>query len=170
MAKRKVSRWLFGLLAAAIIVGLIAYVYFSVYCDRCPLIRIYFLKGDSLAAVDRILRPDEAPMRKAVEELLAGPKINEQTRGYISLIPSDVSLLDYRLENGVAILNFNKNLQPYGGGATRVRGMIAQIVYTVTALPKIDKVWIWMEGKKNIILGGEGLILDHPLTRSETGY
>ena len=79
-------------------------------------------------------------------------------------------MLSSRVEKRTAIINFNARLEEYGGGATHVRGMIAQIVYTATGLQGIDKAWIWVEGKKSIVLGGEGLVLDKPLTREDTGY
>jgi hypothetical protein len=170
MAKRRVSRYAFGLLSAALIIGVIIYVYYAVYCERCPIFRIYFIKGADISAVDRSLRPDEDPLKKAFSELLAGPRLNEQAKGWITLIPQGTKLLSSKVEKRVAILNFNSNLQEYGGGATHVRGMVAQIVYTATGLQGIEKAWIWVDGKKVVVLGGEGLVLDKPLTCEDTGY
>jgi len=170
MAKRKFSRYAFGLLSVAIIIGVIIYVYYVVYCERCPIFRVYFIKGAALSAVDRNLRPDEEPLKKVIDELLKGPGLKEQSQGYLTLIPRATKLLGSKIENKVAILNFNGKLEEYGGGAAHVRGMIAQIVYTATGLQGIEKAWIQVEGKKGVVLGGEGLVLDKPLTREDTGY
>jgi len=45
--------------------------------------------------------------------------------------------------------------------------MIGQIVYTITEVPGIKKVWIKMEGEKELVLGGEGLVIDRPLSRED---
>jgi len=170
MKNRKISRYAFGLLSSALIIGAIIYIYYAVYCERCPVFRIYFMKEASVSAVDRQLRPDEDPIKKAFDELLAGPRLNEQAKGYTSLIPQGTKLISSRIEKKVAIINLNNKLEEYGGGATHVRGMIAQIVYTATGLQGVEKAWIWVEGKKSVVLGGEGLVLDKPLTREDTGY
>jgi len=52
-----------------------------------------------------------------------------------------------------------------GGGSASMTGRVAQILYTATTLNPTAQVWIEVEGKPLEILGGEGLMLDQPLTR-----
>lgn len=116
-----------------------------------------------MVAVERPLGADEEPLPKAMAELLSGPK----EAGLSTQIPTGTKILRLQVKKGTAILDFNRKLESYGGGSARVEGMIAQIVYTATEVPGIEKVWIWIEGEKEIVLGGEGLVLDRPLSRSD---
>ena len=48
-----------------------------------------------------------------------------------------------------------------------VEGIVAQLVYTATGLPGVEQAWLWVEGQSEVVLGGEGLVLDHPLSRRD---
>ncbi|MGB9613125.1 MAG: GerMN domain-containing protein [Candidatus Margulisiibacteriota bacterium] len=133
-------------------------------------VKVFYFKRGKLFAVPRPLRADEVPLKKAIVELLAGPTEKETAKGIVSYLPTAVKLINLKVQGNTAILNFNQELENYGGGSARLQGMIAQIVFTATDIPGIEKAWIWMEGQKEIVLGGEGLVLDHPLTRREISY
>jgi len=160
-ARRKI---LLGVLTAAAIVGtILLFNYLAPPREKAPVVKIYFFKGDKLAAVERPLGVDEAPLPKAITELLSGPKVS----GLSTQIPPGTKILRLQVKNGTAILDFNRKLEAYGGGSARVEGMIAQIVYTATEVPGITKVWIWINGNREVVLGGEGLVLDRPLSRRD---
>jgi spore germination protein GerM len=133
-------------------------------------VKAYFFKGEKLMAVERPLKAGEAPLSKAVAELLSGPSETEKAQGISTQIPAGTKALNILIKDEIAIVNFNRKLENYGGGSARLEGMIAQIVYTATEVPGIKKVWIWMEGEKELVLGGEGLVLDKPLSRREIAY
>jgi spore germination protein GerM len=44
-------------------------------------------------------------------------------------------------------------------------GRVAQVLYTASSLDPATKVWLEVEGKPLEVLGGEGLMIDQPLTR-----
>ena len=155
-------------LTVAIILSTVVYLYFANQKERG--VKIYFFKGEKLFAVERAVRADEVPLTQALQDLFAGPSQEEIDRGLITQLPDGIKLLSFKIKQGVAIVNLNSRINAYGGGAARVRGMIAQIVYTVTELPGIDKAWIWVEGKNEVTLGGEGLVLDRPLIRNDAAY
>jgi spore germination protein GerM len=44
---------------------------------------------------------------------------------------------------------------------------VAQLVYTATGVAGVDAVRIALDGELVEAIGGEGLVVDHPLTRDE---
>ncbi|MEW5861695.1 MAG: spore germination protein, partial [Cyanobacteriota bacterium] len=50
-------------------------------------------------------------------------------------------------------------------GSASMTGRVAQILYTATSINPNTNVWIDVEGKRLEVLGGEGLVIDQPLTR-----
>jgi spore germination protein GerM len=169
VAKRRIKlkkppRWLW--LAGLVLLGGIG-AFFWLSGERGPSVKVFFFQGEKLVPVSRPLLNEQAPLKTALQELLKGPNAQEQLRGFSTQIPKEVALLDCRLSGGVAILNFNRQLENYGGGSARLKGLLRQIVFTATALPNVGQAWLWVEGEQEVVLGGEGFILDRPLSRRE---
>jgi spore germination protein GerM len=171
MVKKKGKKVPLGALlvvAGLLLAATAAYYLFTVEPPPAAnLVRIYFFSGDKLIPVPRPLAPTTAPLKQAIMELLGGPLPDETEQGVKTLVPAGTRLLHLYVKNGVAILNFNRKLENYGGGTDRIKGVIAQIVYTATEVAGVEKAWIWIEGNKELVLGGEGLVLDKPLGRAD---
>lgn len=161
MKKKTKKQWTYIGIALAVMGVAAAYCFWP--WEVQPTIKIYFLKEGKLAAVERRADPAEGTLKQAIEALLAGPAAGEAD--YSTLIPLKTRLLNFRIQGETASLNFSRELENYGGGAARVEGLIAQIVYTATEIRGITKVWLWLAGQKEVVLGGEGLVLDRPLGR-----
>ena len=125
-------------------------------------IKAYFFNGEKLIGVKQELKAGEVPLTRALQELEKGPG-----QGLSTLIPKGTKILGIRQDKKVAIVNFNNKLEQYGGGSARVQGMLAQIVYTATSVKGVDKVFILINGKSELVLGGEGFIVNRPLSRRD---
>jgi spore germination protein GerM len=132
-----------------------------------PTYKVYFLKNEKLTAAERPLKPDAGQLQQAIEGLMAGPSNKEQLDGITTQLPAGIKIRQIKVEKGVAIIDLSSRLEDYGGGSAMVEGLVAQIVYTATEVPGVEKAWIWEDGQGNLVLGGEGLVLDHPLGRQD---
>ncbi|ELR97289.1 GerMN domain-containing protein [Gloeocapsa sp. PCC 73106] len=94
--------------------------------------------------------------------LLAGP--GEES--YTTTIPKHTELLALTVESDGIHLNLSQAFTQ-GGGSAEMTARLGQIIYTSTALDPQEKVWIEVEGQPLNFLGGEGLIINQPMTRAD---
>lgn len=88
--------------------------------------------------------------RELVEELLKGP----QDQGLNRIIPEGTRLLDLRVENGIAYVDFSGEIVAAGYGAETEGVLINSIVWTLTQLEEVEAVQILVEGKVVDTVGG----------------
>jgi spore germination protein GerM len=96
----------------------------------------------------------------AIDTLLAGPSDPAVT----TTIPRDTKLRSLAIKNDGIHLDLSKAFTD-GGGSTSMTARVGQVLYTATSLTPDAKVWLSVDGKPLETLGGEGLMLDQPLTR-----
>ncbi len=170
MAKKKQKSVLLALAAAAVVVvfAVAALVYFN--APKTPSLKIYFIKDGELSYVGRPIDKGQDLIAYAAFELLRGPSEKERSEGYVSEIPQNAQIISIKKQKEVLRVKFSQALQKYGGGSARVQGLVAQIVYTFTEIPGIEKVQILIVGKKTAVLGGEGLVIDKPLSREDAKF
>ncbi|OGC07394.1 hypothetical protein A2526_02600 [candidate division WOR-1 bacterium RIFOXYD2_FULL_36_8] len=153
------------LLIVVIIIVIIGFIFSNI--NKTPSLKIYFLKEDSLVAVLRPIKEGEDILSKTAFELLKGPTKEEVSRGYFTEIPKRARVLSLKKEGTLLRINFNRDFENYGGGSARVLGLVGQIIYTFTETSDIETILIMIEGKEEVVLGGEGYVIDHPLSRSD---
>lgn len=127
---------------------------------------IYWLKdnGTNLALAPQPVKiaaaqPNQV-LEKAFENLLAGPTEGSDS----TTIPQGTKLLGLKVNNDEVRVNLSEDFTS-GGGSSSMMGRVGQVVYTATTLNPNAKVYIDVNGKKLDVLGGEGVVLDQPLTR-----
>lgn len=115
-------------------------------------IKVYFIdkqvvaEGDCATVVEfaREIPFTEAIGAAAVNEMLKGLSMKE---GEIAsnAIPTGTKLLSLEIRDGIAYVNFSKELQNYGGGSCNVNAIRAQIESTLKQFPTVDSVVISVE-------------------------
>ncbi|GAB4331295.1 MAG: hypothetical protein Kow0010_16590 [Dehalococcoidia bacterium] len=129
-------------------------------------LKVYFLRDEKVAAVLREVPATQAVGRAAMEELLRGPTLNEVETGLSSAIPEGTRLLGLDISGGVATVDLSSEYES-GGGSLSMMARLAQVVYTLTQFSTVDAVSFRLDGKPVEVFGGEGILLDGPVDRSD---
>ena len=103
-------------------------------------------------SVERTIQKTEAVGRAALEELLAGPTDAEKSEGYFTSINPGVVIQSLTIENGVARVDFNEQLEYQVGGSCRVAAIVSQIRETLKQFPTVKNVVISINGRTEDIL------------------
>ncbi|MGZ4601980.1 MAG: GerMN domain-containing protein [Kineosporiaceae bacterium] len=132
---------------------------------RLPL-RVYFLHGGQLVSVQRTpLVKGNAVATSAVGVLLQGPTRRERSAGLTTAIPSGTQLNRIVIDHGTADVDLSAAFAS-GGGSLSMNARVTQVVYTVTQFATVQRVTFRLDGRRLTVLGGEGLLLDKPVTRA----
>lgn len=128
-------------------------------------LRLYFMRTGKLAVAARSVPASPAVATAAVSSLLAGPTPAEALAGLSTAIPADTVLRGVSIANGAATVDLSSAFSS-GGGSLSMLARLAQVTYTLTQFPTVSGVVFRVEGAPATVFGGEGIVLDHPSTRS----
>lgn len=103
-------------------------------------------------SVERIIPKTQAIARASLEELLKGPTEKEKRNGFSTSINFGVIIQKITIENGIARVDFNEQLEYQVGGLCRVIAITAQIEETLKQFPTVNKVIISINGRTEYIL------------------
>jgi hypothetical protein len=130
-------------------------------------ISVYFPQTDErIRPVHRVRAATQEVGAEAVRALLEGPTGAEEEAGFSSAIPAGTTFLGLAVANGVATVDLSREYAS-GGGSLSMAMRLAQVVFTLTQFPTVDGVSFKLDGQPVDVFGGEGIVLDHPVSRSD---
>jgi hypothetical protein len=128
-------------------------------------LKAYFLYHEKVQPAARVAPAGTtAVLKAALEALVAGPTADEKAAGLVTMIPTGTKLRGVRISGTVATVDLSAAFAS-GGGSLSMTDRLAQVVYTATQFSGVHAVSLQLDGKPIKVLGGEGIIVDHPRTR-----
>jgi hypothetical protein len=116
---------------------------------------VYLVKGETLRVAGRYLGTSDATA--VMRALLLGPTAAERAAGISTQIPAGTTVRSVAIEGNTAIVDLSKQFES-GGGSLSMQLRVAEVVYTLTALPDVDAVTFRLDGKAVTSIGGEGIV------------
>jgi germination protein M len=136
-------------------------------------VSVYFFRaarrGDKLGAAHRAV---DAPTvahaaRAAMRELFQGPTKTERAAGLTSDLPKATHVLDLALDESAKLATVNLSAVFAPDDTNPVAAHQAQVVFTLTQFPNVERVAIEVEGKPIAMLDGDGKPLAGPAARAD---
>ena len=134
-------------------------------------VNIYFIgknenNEEVYKAVKRVYNKeiDGSQIRFAVNELIEGPKQEERAKGVYTEIPSDSEVINISELSDKVIVNLN-SAYVTGGGTDSLYKRLYQLIKTVKLNSKLP-VYLFIDGQRADVVGGEGIMLSQPLSNS----
>jgi spore germination protein GerM len=128
--------------------------------------QVWFVNDDGLFVSYRTEPATPRVGTAALESLLEGPDDFESGYGLDTAVPEGTELLGLTIDGGIARADLTSEFES-GGGTASMQARLAQVVFTLTQFPSVDGVVFSLDGQPIDVLGGEGIIIDHPLTRQD---
>lgn len=138
---------------------------------KTRVVNLYFIRveDDGTIArreVKRTIEVSDSPLTDALNSLLKGPGPDELSGNLITLIPPGTRILSVQVRGSTAIINFSEEFMYNKYGVEGYAGQLKQIVYTATSFSNVKDVQILIEGQRYEYLGGEGVYIGKPISRS----
>lgn len=128
---------------------------------------VYFARGERLGVASRSVAKTEAVGAAALTALLGGPSGDEsEAAGLGSEIPAGTRLLGLSISDGVATVDLSREFES-GGGSASMLLRVAQVVFTLTQFPTVERVRFLLAGEPAGAIGGEGVVVDPPVARAD---
>ena len=131
-------------------------------------VNVYFIgqndnKEEVYKAVNRQYDKDVdgSKIKFAIQALISGPNEKERAKGVYTEIPAGTRIISINETADKIILNVNSNFEQ-GGGTESIYKRLNQIIKTAkrnTTKP----VYLYIEGNKAEVIGGEGIMITQPL-------
>lgn len=164
----------FFLLALLVAAAAIAW-YFTSHRTSAGEVTVYYTKVDGQSEVPwtisvRPQQPGESGADRlqyfvlyAASQAVAGPPVNLSAIRF----PAGTRVLSAAVDGTTAVVDLSAEVNDGRAGALNESGEFKSLVWTLTALPGIDRVAVRIAGKKVATLPGGSFEIDEPLRRSD---
>jgi germination protein M len=129
-------------------------------------VNVYFSRDQLICTAARSIPETQQVGAAAMQALLQGPTPAEEEWGVVTSVPEGTTFLGLTIADGVATVDLSKEYAS-GGGTLSMLMRLAEVVFTLTQFPTVDGVSFKLDGEPIDVLGGEGIIIDHPMTRAD---
>jgi germination protein M len=131
-------------------------------------VKIYLFMDETLVPVRRQIDATRAVGRASLNALFEGPTDEEAGASppLTTSIPDGTILLGLDIADGLATVDLSREFES-GGGSASMFGRLAQVVYTLTQFPTVDRVAFKLDGEPVTVFSGEGIVLDGPSDRMD---
>jgi lipoprotein-anchoring transpeptidase ErfK/SrfK len=147
-----------GLALTLLAVSLLAVSLLSAPAPAATGVKVWFLQGEQVIAVDR----PGSTAEDAIQQLLAGPTPAEVKRGIRTYVPAGTPLRGVTVENGVATVDLGVKFVQ-GRAADSLLARLSQVVHTATGPEGAAKVRLKIKGGTPLGLF-PGVVTAVPLT------
>ena len=133
--------------------------------------QLYWLQ-DRAGQLDFVAEPIQIAANASTNEQVATlvtallAKSGNPGQNAFTTIPPGTTLLAASVQPDGIHLDLSGSFDA-GGGSASVVGRLGQVVYTASSLDPTLPVWIDVQGKPLTLLGGEGLEVSQPMTRTD---
>ena len=107
---------------------------------------------------------DGSKIRFAVNALVRGPKPDENQRGVYTEVPMDAKVINITEQSDKIIVNLNSAFVT-GGGTESLYKRLYQLIKTAKLNSNLP-VYLYIDGQRADVVGGEGIMLSQPLSNS----
>ncbi len=107
---------------------------------------------------------DGSKIKYSVNSLIRGPRPEEKQRGVYTEVPASSEVINITEQPDKIIVNLNSSFV-MGGGTESLYKRLYQLIKTVNLNSKIP-VYLYIDGQRADVVGGEGIMLSQPLTNS----
>ena len=105
---------------------------------------------------------DGSKLKFAIDSLVSGPKPAEIEKGIYTEIPEGTEILSIKELPDKAIINLSSAFET-GGGTDSLYKRLYQLIKTARRNSEVP-VYLYIEGERADVVGGEGIMLSQPLS------
>jgi len=132
-------------------------------------VNVYFIgQNDSKEEVYKVVKreynfqKDGTKLRFSIDNLLKGPSKAEKAKGVYSEIPAGTRLISLQETPDKIVINLSGDFEQ-GGGTDGLYKRLYQLIKTAKKNTALD-IYLNINGKQADVVGGEGIMLNQPLT------
>ena len=105
---------------------------------------------------------DGSKLKFAINSLVNGPNLHERNKGVYTEIPASTNVLYVQEMADKAIINLSSQFAA-GGGTDSLYKRLYQIIKTAKLNSDVP-VYLYIDGERADVIGGEGIMLTQPLS------